>query len=134
MKKVMLLLLVVGFGLTTQAQEDWKKLPEIYKDIYSIATELNKETDKVTAQSSIISIATSKGMVSLEERKDTSKPAELNHYQYYLLTSEGKEIQLQKMNAKRVLESFQVKLLQLKDKLRENQDEDVENILNSLFN
>lgn len=134
MKKIFLLLFMIGFGLTTQAQDDWKKLPEIYKDIYSLATELHKETDKVTAQSSIISIGTNKGTVSLEERLDKSKPAELKYYQYYLLTSEGKEIHLQKMNAKRVLESFQMKLLQVKDQLRENQDGDVEDILNDLFN
>ncbi|UZO82152.1 hypothetical protein NBT05_06680 [Aquimarina sp. ERC-38] len=134
MKKTFLLLFMIGFGFTIQAQEDWKKLPEIYKDIYGLATELNRETDKVTAQSSIISIATDKGTVSLEERLDKTKPAELKFYQYYLLTSEGKQIHLQKMNAKRVLESFQVKLLQVKDQLRENQDGDVEDILNSLFN
>ncbi|WP_405209155.1 hypothetical protein [Aquimarina sp. LLG6339-5] len=134
MKKLFLLLLMVGAGLTSQAQKDWSELPDIFKEVYSIATDLNAQTDNVTAQSSIISIITGKGTISVEQVLDKSKPAELKAYKYNLLTSNGKKIELDKMNSKRVLESFQGKLLQLKEELRVNQDADVKNILEGLFN
>ncbi|MHA7056674.1 hypothetical protein ACWGOQ_0005600 [Aquimarina sp. M1] len=134
MKKLFLLLLMVGAGLTTQAQEDWKKLPVIFEQVYSLATDLNAQTEKVTAQGSVISIATGKGTISVEQKLDPKKAKELKHYQYTLLTSSGKSILLDKMNAERVIETFQSKLLKLKEELRVNQDADVEKILGDLFN
>jgi len=134
MKKLFLLLLMVGAGLTTQAQEDWKNLPVIFEQVYSLATDLNAQTDKVTAQGSIISIVTGKGTISVEQKLDPKKAKELKHYQYTLLTSSGKSIILDKMNSERVIETFQSKLLKLKEELRVNQDADVEQILGDLFN
>ena len=134
MKKLFLLLLVVGAGLTAEAQKDWKELEtKVFPDIYHLATELNKQTDKVIAQGSMISITTSKGTVSLEQRRDKTKPENVKHYEYFLLASSGKEIALKQMNAHRTLERFQLKLLQLKEQLAENQDKDVEEILEGLF-
>ncbi|WP_344926480.1 hypothetical protein [Aquimarina addita] len=133
MKKLFLLLLMVGTGLTAEAQEDWTKLTDVFDQVYSLATDLNEQTDKVSAQASIISIVTGKGTVSVERRIDKSKPKELKHYQFFLLASNGKEIELQKLNAERVIETFQSKLLKVKEELRVNQDADVENILNNLF-
>ncbi|WP_299221500.1 hypothetical protein [uncultured Aquimarina sp.] len=133
MKKLFLLLLMVGAGLTSQAQEDWTKMTEIFDQVYSLATDLNVQTDKVTAQGSVISIVTGKGTVSVERKLDPKKAKELKHYQYNLLTSAGKVVVLDKMNAERVIETFQSKLLKLKEELRVNQDADVEDILKSLF-
>ncbi|GAA4116497.1 hypothetical protein GCM10022393_17170 [Aquimarina addita] len=124
---------MVGTGLTAEAQEDWTKLTDVFDQVYSLATDLNEQTDKVSAQASIISIVTGKGTVSVERRIDKSKPKELKHYQFFLLASNGKEIELQKLNAERVIETFQSKLLKVKEELRVNQDADVENILNNLF-
>ncbi|SEK87115.1 hypothetical protein SAMN04487910_1349 [Aquimarina amphilecti] len=134
MKKLFLLLLMVGAGSTIQAQEDWSRMTEIFDQVYSLATDLNEQTEKVTAQGSVISIVTGKGTVSVERKLDPKKAKELKHYQYNLLTSAGKVVVLDKMNAERVIETFQSKLLKLKEELRVNQDADVENILNSLFN
>ncbi|MBW1295859.1 hypothetical protein [Aquimarina litoralis] len=133
MKKLMLLLFLVGAGVTTQAQEDWKQLPEIFERVYSLATDLNEQTNKVTAQGSVISITTAKGTISVEQKLDPKKAKELKHYQYTLLTSSGKSILLDKMNSERVIETFQAKLLKLKEELRVNQDADVEEILGNLF-
>ncbi|AXT57052.1 hypothetical protein D1815_15345 [Aquimarina sp. AD1] len=134
MKKLFLLLLMVGAGLTTQAQKTWEQLgTEVFPDIYHVATELGKQTDKVVAKGSAISITTSKGTVTLEQRRDKTKPENIKHYEYFLLSSTGKEIPLRQMNAHRTLEKFQLKLLQLKESLAENQDKNVEELLDSLF-
>jgi len=133
MKKLMLLLLLVGAGLTTQAQEDWSQMTEVFDQVYSLATDLNEQTDKVTAHGSVISIITGKGTISVERKLDPKKAKELKHYYYNLLTSSGKSIRLDKMNSERVIETFQAKLLKLKEELRVNQDADVEEILGNLF-
>ncbi|WP_299182496.1 hypothetical protein [uncultured Aquimarina sp.] len=125
---------MVGAGLTSQAQQSWKDLEtKVFPDIYHLATEIGKQTDKVVAKGSAISITTSKGTVSLEQRRDKTKPENVKHYEYFLLASSGKEIPLRQMNAHRTLEKFQLKLLQLKEQLAESQDDDVERLLESLF-
>ncbi|MBP2831331.1 hypothetical protein J8281_03945 [Aquimarina sp. U1-2] len=133
MKKLFLLLFVLGAGFSVQAQEDWTKLTEVFDRVYSLATDLGEQTDKVTAAGNVISIITGKGTVSVQKKLDKSKPKHLNHYQYSLLTTTGRSIQLDKMNAERVIETFQAKLLELKTTLAENQDADVSKILDSLF-
>ncbi|GAA4275278.1 hypothetical protein [Aquimarina mytili] len=134
MKKLFLLLFVLGASVTSQAQEDWSKQKEIFDRVYSLATDLGEQTDKVTAAGNVISIITSKGAVSVQKKLDKSKPKHLNHFEYHLLTTNGKDILLDKMNSERVIETFQAKLLELKTTLAENQDADVQNILDSLFN
>ncbi|WP_271784698.1 hypothetical protein [Aquimarina algiphila] len=134
MKKLFLLALVLCAGLSVQAQEDWKDQQLIFDRVYSLATDLGEQTEKVTAHGNVISIITSKGTVSVQKKLDPSKPKNLGHYQYVLLTSAGKQIPLDKMNSERVIETFQAKLLELKTTLAENQDANVEEILNSLFN
>ncbi len=134
MKKLFLLVFMLGVSVTSQAQEDWSKLTEVFDLVYSLATDLSEQTDKVTAASNVISIITGKGTVSVQKKLDKSKPKHLTHYQYHLLTTTGKDILLDKMNAERVIETFQAKLLELKTTLAENQDADVSKILDSLFN
>ncbi len=133
MKKLFLLAFVLCAGLSTQAQEDWTKLTEVFDQVYSLATDLGEQTDKVVANGNVISIVTAKGTVSVKKKLDKSKPQHLRHYEYTLMTSAGKLIPLDKMNAERVIETFQAKLTELKTSLAENQDADVEKILNSLF-
>ncbi len=133
MKKLFLLLFVLGASVTSQAQEDWSKLTGIFDQVYSLATDLGEQTNKVVANGNVISIITAKGTVSVQKKLDKSKPKHLQHYEYTLMTSTGKAIPLDKMNAERVIETFQAKLTELKTSLAENQDADVENILNSLF-
>ncbi|GGX07613.1 hypothetical protein GCM10007384_06600 [Aquimarina muelleri] len=125
---------MLGAGLTSQAQEDWRVLTTVFDQVYSLATDLGEQTDKVVAAGNVISVITGKGTISVQKKLDTSKPKDLNHYQYLLLTTAGKSILLDKMNAERVIETFQAKLLKLKNSLAENQDADVENILKDLFN
>ncbi|WP_271765585.1 hypothetical protein [Aquimarina algiphila] len=125
---------MLGATVTSQAQEDWTKLTEVFDQVYSLATDLSEQTEKVTAAGNVISIITGKGTVSVQKKLDKSKPKHLNHYQYFLLTTTGKNIPLDKMNAERVVETFQAKLLELKTTLAENQDADVSKILDSLFN
>lgn len=134
MKKLFLLAFVLFAGLTAQAQEDWKDQKIIFDRVYSLATDLGEQTDKVAAAGNVISVITAKGTISVQKKLDPSKPKNLNHYEYHLLTTTGKDILLDKMNAERVIETFQAKLLKLKTSLAENQDADVESILKDLFN
>ena len=134
MKKLFLLLFILGASVTSQAQEDWRVLTDVFDKVYTLATDLGEQTEKVTAHGNVISVITGKGTISVQKKLDTSVPKHLNHYQYHLLTTAGKNIKLDKMNAERVIETFQAKLLKLKTSLAENQDADVEGILKDLFN
>ncbi|WP_024768340.1 hypothetical protein [Aquimarina macrocephali] len=134
MKKLFLLAFVLCAGLSLQAQEDWKTQKVVFDRVYSLATDLGEQTDKVAAAGNVISVITGKGTISVQKKLDPSKPKHLNHFEYHLLTTAGKDILLDKMNAERVIETFHAKLLKLKTSLAENQDVDVENILKDLFN
>ena len=137
MKKLFLLLFELGTGLSMQAQEDtWAQRAESFEQLYSLATDIGKETEKVTAQGSVVSVIKPNGTISLQQAFDKSKPnaKEIKAYKYSLLTSAGKTIPLDLKNSERVIESFYSKLLQLKEKMRENYDQDVEQILGDLFN
>lgn len=137
MKKLFLLLLMVGAGFTSQAQingkdTDWSTLKEEQEKLYSLATDISEMTDKVVAQDNTISFLLKSGTVSLETKKDNSKAKEA--YKYTLLTSQGKSIALAKGTASDVIDSFRSKLLILKEKLKTNNAEEVDNILKGLFN
>lgn len=134
MKKLFLLLLLIGAGLTTQAQADnWQQRFESFEQVYHLATELNKETEKITAQGSVVSVMTGSGTISLERKQDKSKPENVQAYKYNLLTSSGKQIPLNLENSEQVIESFHSKLLKLKEELRVNHDQEVDDILSKLF-
>ncbi|WP_027394750.1 MULTISPECIES: hypothetical protein [Aquimarina] len=137
MKKLFLLLLMVGAGLTTQAQvqngkdTDWSQLYEEQKELYALASDIGEITDKVTAQDNIISFVLKSGTISLETKKDKSKAKEF--YNYTLLTSAGKQIRLGKDTASDVIDSFRSKLLILKEQLKANNGKEVDSILSELF-
>ncbi len=130
MKKLALLLLVLCSGLATQAQEDWTILSEQYDTLYSLATEVGKETDKVIAHGNVISIVKNTGTTSVQKKRDNSVPVEF--YDYQLLTSTGRQIPLDKMNTEKVIEKFQNVLVKVKASLKNDQRDEVEGILNSL--
>ncbi|KAA1247322.1 hypothetical protein [Aquimarina sp. RZ0] len=137
MKKLFLLLLMVGAGFTTQAQinskdTDWRVLKEEQEKLYSLATDISEMTDKVVAQDNTISFLLKSGTVSLETKKDNSKAKEA--YIYTLLTSQGRAIKLDKGNASDVIDSFRSKLLILKEQLKANNGKEVDDILKGLFN
>ncbi|WP_299259538.1 hypothetical protein [uncultured Aquimarina sp.] len=138
MKKLFLLLLIVGAGLTAKAQEvqngkgtDWSQLYEEQKELYALASDIGEITDKVTAQDNIISFVLKSGTISLETKKDKSKAKEF--YNYTLLTSSGKQIRLGKDTASDVIDSFRSKLLILKEQLKANNGKEVDSILSELF-
>ncbi|MFL1894627.1 hypothetical protein ACJRPK_02930 [Aquimarina sp. 2-A2] len=130
MKKLFLLVMVLGTTLTTQAQEDWSVLNEVFDDVYSLATEVGKETDKVIAHGNVISIVKSTGTTSIQKKKDKSVPVEF--YDYFLLTSTGRQIALTKMDTEKVIEKFQKVLNRVKTSLKEDNSKEVQSILNSL--
>ncbi|MFC5047936.1 hypothetical protein ACFSTE_00820 [Aquimarina hainanensis] len=130
MKKIFLFCFVFTLGLTSQAQENWSTLMEVFDQVYSVATDVGKETDKVIAKGNVISIVKENGTVSLQKKRDKSVPIEF--YEYVLVTTTGKEIKLDKMQSEKVIEKFQVVLQRVKESLKENNSKEVESILNSL--
>ncbi|MFD2563335.1 hypothetical protein [Aquimarina rubra] len=136
MKKLFLLLLMVGAGFISQAQDngkdtDWSQLYEEQKELYALASDIGEITDKVTAQDNIISFVLKSGTISLETKKDKSKAKDF--YNYTLLTSAGKQIRLTKDTASDVIDSFRSKLLILKEQLKANNGKEVDSILSELF-
>ena len=136
----MLLLVMVGFGLTGQAQgklnheDTWAAKAESFTQLYSLATEISKETENVQAQGSVVSVTTSKGTVSIEQKKDKSKPADKLAFKYNLLTTTGKTVPLATLeNVEKGIEAFYSKLLKVKDMMRENYEQDIDDALNQLF-
>ncbi|MBQ0733989.1 hypothetical protein [Aquimarina celericrescens] len=135
MKKLFLLAFVLCAGFSVQAQEDtWKQRAESFTQLYALASELNDVTENVVAQGSVVSVVKKDGTISIEQKLDPSKPKEKKFYNYNLLTSTGKIVPLDLKNSERVIESFYSKLLQLKESLRVNYDQDVDKILGDLFN
>ncbi|WP_378186222.1 hypothetical protein ACE939_14015 [Aquimarina sp. W85] len=130
MKKLFLLVMVLGTALTSQAQEDWSVLNSVFDDVYSLATEVGKETDKVIAHGNVISIVKTTGTTSIQKKKDKSVPVEF--YDYFLLTSTGRQISLTKMDTEKVIEKFQKVLNRVKSSLKEDNSKEVQSILNSL--
>lgn len=130
MKKLFLLVMVLGTSLTIQAQEDWSVLNTVFDDVYSLATEVGKETDKVIAHGNVISIVKTTGTTSIQKKKDKSVPVEF--YDYFLLTSTGRQITLTKMDTEKVIEKFQKVLNRVKASLKEDNSKEVQSILNSL--
>lgn len=130
MKKLFLLLFMLGAGLTTQAQEDWTVLSSVFDDVYSLATDVGKETDKVIAHGNVISIVKSTGTTSIQKKRDKSIPVEF--YDYTLLTSTGRQITLTKMDTEKVIEKFQKVLTRIKISLKEDNTREIQSILNSL--
>ncbi|MBG6133385.1 hypothetical protein IWQ47_004795 [Aquimarina sp. EL_43] len=131
MKKLFLLLFVLGAGLSVQAQKDWSELNQIFSDeLYPLAKDVAEITNNVTAQSNVISIIKENGTTSLVKEQDKSVP--IDYFNYKLLTSTGRQITLDKMQAHKVVDKFLDVLKRVKETAKENNDAEVRKILESL--
>ncbi|WP_062053911.1 hypothetical protein [Aquimarina longa] len=136
MKKLFLLLFVLGAGLTAQAQpsdnsgQDWAESNAQFTDLYSLATEISKKTDKVIANGNVISIVKENGTTSFQRKRDTSVPVEF--YDFILLTSTGRRIPLNKGQTEKVIEKFQNVLNKVKESLDKDNTKAIDDILNTL--
>lgn len=136
MKKLFLLLFVLGAGFTTQAQptdnsaQNWSVSNDQFTDLYSLATEIGKRTDKVIAQGNVISIVKDNGTTSFQREKD--KTVAVEFYNFILATSTGKRINLNKGQTEKVIEKFQNVLEKVKASLDVDSTKDIDAILNTL--
>ncbi len=130
MKKLFLLLCIFASSLTIQAQEDWSELSVMYDEVYHLATEISKESDKVKAHGNVITIVKNAGVTSIQKKRDKSVPVEF--YDYKLITSTGRQIPLDKAFTEKVLSKFKTVLLRVKQTLKEDNSKEIESILESL--
>ncbi|MEW7280706.1 hypothetical protein ABW636_19115 [Aquimarina sp. 2201CG1-2-11] len=133
MKKLFLLLFVLGTGLSMQAQtHDWGSLAQLHKDeLYPLAKDVADITDKVMAHGNMISIIKSTGTVSLKLEIDKSVSVDV--YTFRLLTSTGKSIKLtDQLTANKVVNKFFDVLRRVKENSQSDQKQEVEDILDSL--
>ncbi|WP_025742479.1 hypothetical protein [Aquimarina pacifica] len=134
MKKLFLLVLLIGAGFTSQAQQhNSKELSELFSDeLYPLAKDISEYTDKVIAYGNVVSIVKKTGTTSLAKKK--IEGISIEAYSFSLLTSSGKEINLSNdvLLANKVMNKFFDVLRRVKDSMKEDNREEVENILNSL--
>ncbi|WP_108867696.1 hypothetical protein [Aquimarina aquimarini] len=133
MKKLFLLLFMLGAGLSTQAQtQNWEGLHILHKDeLYPLAKDISELTDKVIANGNVISIVKDNGTTSLVKELDKSVPIEF--YNYKLLTSTGRELKLDDlMMANKVVNKFFDVLRRVKENESADTKQEIEDILNSL--
>ena len=134
MKKLFLLLFVLGTGLSMQAQQyDSKELSNLFSDeLYPLAKEISEYTDKVIAYGNVVSIVKKTGTTALAKKKLEGISVEA--YSFSLITSTGKEISLNNdmLLANKVVNKFFDVLRRVKENMKEDNREEVENILNSL--
>lgn len=130
MKKLFLLLCIFVGSFAVQAQEDWTELSVMYDEVYHLATEISKESDKVKAHGNVITIVKSTGATSIQKKRDKSVPVEF--YDYKLITSTGRQIPLDKVFTEKVLGKFKTVLNKVKQTLKEDNSKEIESILESL--
>lgn len=131
MKKIIVLLAVV-FGMQfVGAQEDYKSLDEMQKRLYSLASKIAKQTDKVEAHGNVISLVKSSGIVSFKKERDP-KYVDIAFYKYTLVASSGREIPLNKELTEDVILKFQNVLKKVEQSLIMDASKDVGDILDSL--
>lgn len=134
MKKLFLLLFVLGAGLSVNAQQmDSNELSALFQDeLYPLAKDIADYTDKVTAHGNVISIVKKTGVTSLAKRK--LEGINVDAHRFTLITSKGKEIFLgsDPVLANKVVNKFLDVLRRVKDSMKEDNREEVENILDNL--
>jgi len=132
MKKLFILLFVLGAGLSTQAQVTWEEMSRIYdEELYPLAKDVAEMTDKVIANGNVVSIVKDTGTTSIQKKKDNSVP--VDYYDYFLLTSAGRKIgPLEAMQAHKVVHKFLDVLKRVKENASKDNTREIENILNSL--
>ncbi|WP_025664539.1 MULTISPECIES: hypothetical protein [Aquimarina] len=132
MKKLFLLLFVLGAGLSTQAQVTWEEMSKIYdEELYPLAKDVSEMTDKVIANGNVVSIVKDTGTTSVQKIQDKSVP--VKYFDYYLLTANGRKIgPLEAMQAHKVVHKFLDVLKRVKENASQDNTKEIENILNSL--
>lgn len=132
MKKLFLLLFVLGAGLSVQAQVTWAEMSKIYdEELYPLAKDVAEMTDKVIANGNVVSIVKDTGTTSIQKKKDNSVP--VDYYDYFLLTSAGRKIgPLEAMQAHKVVHKFLDVLKRVKENASQDNTREIEAILNSL--
>ncbi len=133
MKKLFLLLFVLGAGLSVQAQtHNWAELSKLYDDeLYPLAKDVADITDNVIANGNVISIVKSTGTTSLVKELDKSVP--IKFYNYKLLTSTGRELKLSDpLMANKVVDKFFDVLRRVKESSKSNDEKAIRDILESL--
>jgi hypothetical protein len=132
MKKLFLLLLVLGAGLSVQAQVTWEEMSKIYdEELYPLAKDVSEMTDKVIANGNVVSIVKDTGTTSVQKIQDKSVP--VKYFDYYLLTANGRKIgPLEAMQAHKVVHKFLDVLKRVKENASQDNTREIEAILNSL--
>ena len=133
MKKLFLLLFMLGAGIATQAQTySWQELHELHEnELYPLAKDVAEITDKVIANGNVISIVKSTGTTSLVKELDKTVPIEF--YNYKLLTSTGRELKLtDPLMANKVVDKFFDVLRRVKESSKINDEKEIRAILESL--
>ncbi len=134
MKKLFLLLFVLGAGIATQAQQkNSKELSDLFSDeLYPLAKDVSEFTNnKVIAHGNVISIVKDTGTTSLAKKKIEGMSIEA--YSLSLLTTSGKEIILSdQLLANKVVNKFFDVLRRVKESSKTDNRLEVENILNAL--
>ncbi len=131
MKKLFLLAFVLCAGLSVQAQENWREQNRIFdEELYPLAKDVSEMTPKVIAHGNVVSIVKDNGTTSLQKKQDKSLP--VKYFDYFLLTSTGRQIHLDKMQAHKVIDKFLNVLKRVKETSKEDNDAEVRAILNSL--
>ncbi len=132
MKKLFLLLFILGAGLSVQAQKDWSVLAEIFdEELYPLAKDVSEMTSQVIANGNIVSIIKKNGTTSIQKKQDTSVP--VKYFDYSLLTSTGRKIPLKDpMQAHKVIHKFLDVLRRVKENSKENNDDEIRKILEGL--
>lgn len=133
MKKLFLLLFVLGAGLCVQAQQhSWADLDKIHEEeLYPLAKDVAEITDKVIANGNVISIVKSSGTTSLVKERANDVPVEF--WNYKLLTSTGRELKLtDKLMANKVIDKFFDVLRRVKESAEQNNEDEIRKILETL--
>ncbi|WP_103069247.1 hypothetical protein [Aquimarina sediminis] len=134
MKKLLLLLFVLGTGIATQAQQkNSKELSDLFSDeLYPLAKDVSEFTNnKVIAHGNVISIVKSTGTTSLAKKR--IEGISIEAYSLSLLTSKGKEIALtDQLLANKVVNKFFEVLKRVKESAKTDNRAEVEDILNGL--
>ncbi len=134
MKKLFLLAFVLCAGLSVHAQQyNSKELSELFSDeLYPLAKDISEYTDKVIAHGNVISIVKKTGTTSLAKKKIEGISVEA--YTFSLLTSTGREINLSndQLLANKVVNKFFDVLRRVKESMKEDNRQEVEDILNAL--
>lgn len=131
MKKLFLLLFILGASMTSQAQYEWSKISAVFdEELYPLAKDVAEITNKVVAHGNVISIIKENGTTSFMKEQDKSVP--IDYFNYKLGTATGRVITLDNMQAHKVMNKFLDVLKRVKESSQANNDAEIRGILEGL--